>query len=177
MAILAVVTELFGYFALRRYPGAGFTLSLSLLVTVIAMIRWGVWGSLVYLASNIALLAVHVGEKPLPFLILFYPVAGLFVAAAALAFLVKPRNGIKADKLWFVLFQAGIFILAALGRGIATLIYGEGFLNGVISFWLNNTFSMVATVIISLFLLKRDGLITDMTVFDPVSAEPEEPLG
>jgi hypothetical protein len=163
---LAIATELIGFYALKKYSGAGFSLSLSMLVTTIAMIRWGTPGFVVYPIANIPLVYANYGERPLAFLLCYYPFAACFAALSALFFLIKRQNDIKDNKKWFILFQFSAFLGVAFGKGMVTLLFQGDFGIGFLSFVLANIFSIIMGIIISLFLLKREGLITEVAIHE-----------
>jgi hypothetical protein len=86
----------------------------------------------------------------------------MFIILSAAFFLFKRPNEIKGDKKHFLWFQVAGFWALALGKGLVTLLFKNDFYNGFFLFFLTNIFSMIIGGGISIFLLKREGLITDM---------------
>ncbi len=50
---LAIVSEMMGFFLHNRLSGAGYYISFGILLSVAAMIRWGRYGSLVYIIASV----------------------------------------------------------------------------------------------------------------------------
>jgi len=160
LTLLAIASEVLGDFLHKALPSAGFYLSFSVLITLIAIIRWGKIGSIVLILAGIPM--VLLGPNSIGVNLLLYPIAngGVILAAIVIERIGKER--LVADLLKMLLMIIGTHLAIALSKGLAVMVLGEPLLNGVILYLLANIFNIVMTYVVMVLIRKRQGLLIDM---------------
>jgi hypothetical protein len=160
LAVLAVFCEVIGELLHIRYAGAGFYLSFSILIAIISMIRWGYWGTLVYVIAGIPMVFIHDGS--LVENLLLYPFSYMFLGLANIFFIFVKRSKIKESAMLILCFTIIAYISVSIGKGISTYILTGVFLNGLLYYNVIQLFSFVMVFIVLLLIRNSKGLLVDM---------------
>ncbi len=164
LTVIAIVCEVVGYLAHMRYPDAGFYLSFSILLCMIAMLRWGIWGCIVYPVAGLFMVFTAQSGQVLE-KILMYPVANCFIVLSIIMFRVVKRDDIRLDAGLTVLYVLVCYLSIAIGKGFGLLLLGERPIQGMALYLLAELFNIIMVFIVMLFLRKRDGLMRDMPTY------------
>ncbi len=160
LTILATASEIAGVFLLKPFPQAGIYISFSVLITLIALIRWRLAGIIVGIISSTSM--VFLNQDQLLKAILSYPVATLFII-----FLLIFTNIFRNDNITKHIYQLYLYVLlgylaVAVGKGIINVIYGDSFIAGLIYYLTNNSLSIVISLIIVFLLKNKKDIFVDM---------------
>lgn len=164
IATFSQVISEFGYFAL---PKTEFYVSLALLVSIIAYIRWGLLGVLVYMASQIPLVYMTQGEATLWFKWFFYVIsAGALIGLEGLHTVLHRHRAHK--NLFIALFYVLIaFSLMAISRGVVLFIEVSDNLGVlIVEIFASQLLSMVISMIVMVIVIKvSPSLVVDMKTY------------
>lgn len=158
---IAVLGEFISHWAHIKFAGAGFHLSVSVLITFIAIIRWGTIGFIIYPLTGFVMFLFPVELNSIDVFIL-YPVANIFILFAAFIISKIEKKDINERPFMLIMTVLLCYFMIAIGKGCATLIISDSFKDGFISFLLIELFEMIMTILFVLFLKQRDGLFVDM---------------
>lgn len=164
LTILAIVAQIMGDLLHDALPGAGFYLNFSILVALVAIIRWGKWGSLVFVISGLPMLFLHHGN--IIESILLYPFANAFIIFTCLIFRVVDRDHIK-DTAWNLLvYCVTAYLFISIGKGIVTYFLAGGFIiKNIVYYFLTQLFNMIMVFIILLLIKSKAGLLDNMHMY------------
>ncbi|MGN0823897.1 MAG: hypothetical protein ACI4MB_02370 [Candidatus Coproplasma sp.] len=171
-AVILAISELIGYFAAGAMPNeAYFTVSFSIPIILIVMLRWG-WPSVLYaLFSGLIVCLLNVGK------VSGHQWACYLVGNAFVAIMLIPRYllGVKkmTSKWWGIaLFAIGGWLCVYLGKSIVWAIAfsispldGLSAASGFITFAQTDLLSLVMGVIVMVVLRKLDGMTEDQNEF------------
>ncbi len=163
LSVLAVATEAMGALLHLKLPGAGYYLSFAVLIGLIAVIRWGPIGGIVYTVSGIPMIFLGIGA--VGFNILFYPIANSVLILVGYLFRKLPERKVIKDNLILLIFVTVAYCLIALAKGVVIGLYGENIFKGGVLYFLTQLFSMIMTYIVFLIIRRRDGLLMDMKTY------------
>lgn len=163
LSVLAAVMQFLGTYLHNTLPGAGFYLNLAVLITIIALFRWGIWGSVVLVIAGIPM--VFFGENSIAINLLMYMVAPAIVSASAVLLKKVDPEGVRDDLLKLLGFTVATFLLLAVGQGIVFLLIEKRPLALAITYFLANSFNMVITYVVLLIVRQRPGLMIDMKTY------------
>lgn len=162
LSVLAIVAEVMGELLSIRLPGAGYYISFSILVAIIAMIRWGAYGAVVYILASIPMVILHDG--PLLENVLLFPFSYAFIVISSIFFKGFDRHRIKEDKLVLLLFMITAFLSVSVGKGLAMYFLVGDFLKSVAYYGLTQLFSGTIVYLVLLVIRDRKGLLVDMNI-------------
>ena len=138
-------------------------LNFGLLISAIAIVRWGFWGSLAYAFSGIPLLIFRSGEAELWFQILYYVFANMTIGISVLLFKFLGKDKIHKSFFHALLFLGVIFISVTIVKGVLLSFLAGDLFGQIYSYFLAESFNMVITVLAFVFINRfSDGLIVDM---------------
>lgn len=163
LSIIALVAEIMGSVLHNILPGAGFHLSFSILVALIAMIRWGKIGALVYVVAGIPMVVLQEGN--LLENIMLYPLANVTIIFACLLFRFKNRSDLKLDNFNILIYVVGAYISVALGKGFVTYVISRDFLKSTTYYLVGQLFNMVMVFLVFLLIKNKEGLLEDMSTY------------
>lgn len=167
-SVLSVVLEALIVLASNEwFPGVIYTLSLSVTVTSIVMVRWGLWAAIPALLSGVTVVGVYylggvaVGLDT----VLIYLVGNLFMLFGYGFIRLVGRARIE-DKKGFTsyLYVLIVYLLLLIGKTVVAVCMGKGFM--IIA---NFNFAECTSLIIALlavFVAKRqEGLFVDQKTY------------
>ncbi len=160
LTVLALVMQVLGTFLHNALPGAGYSLNLAVLITLIAVYRWGLWGTLVLMLSGIPM--IFMGANNLGINLLMHVAAPGAVAMAALLLQKMGQEKILNNTLYLFIFTVMTFMAIAFGQGVVMIFLGEPAIGTSIQYFLANSFNLIMTYVILLLIRKRPGLMIDM---------------
>ncbi|MGN0812557.1 MAG: hypothetical protein ACI4MQ_03500 [Candidatus Coproplasma sp.] len=170
--LILAVSELIGYFAAGMLPSeAYYTVSFSIPIILLVMMRWG-WPSVLYsLLSGLIVCLMNVGK------VSGHQWACYLIGNAFIALMLIPRYliGSKAinSKWWaMALFAIGGWLCVYLGRSIVWAIGfavspvdGQTAASGFVTFAQSDLLSLAMGVVLMLVLRKLDGMTEDQNEF------------
>lgn len=163
LSIIALIAEVMANVLLVFYPGAGYFLSFSILVAMIAIIRWGKVGSIVYVIAGLPM--IFLGSGTLLENILIYPIANIFIILNSLIFKFLDRDKLKLNNFYLVLYVLVSYLCLSLGKGLGGFVINGSFLRNLYQYLVTHLFNIIM-VFIALNLIKgKDGLLVDMSVY------------
>lgn len=165
-AMIAALSELLGYFAIKWFQNAAyFTLSLAVPLACLVLVRWG-WPAVFYpLISSVVFCAVR-GMSVAYYAV--YCIGGLFVLLMLL-----PAKLIGMDKIrrkWYftALFAVSAWLCVYLGRSVLWMVCyaikpmsGAAVYTGFVGFAIYDSLSLFMTVVLLLVMRKLDGMFED----------------
>lgn len=171
-AVILAISELIGYFAAGVMPKeAYYTVSFSIPIILIVMLRWG-WPSVVYaLVSGLIVCLLNIDK------VSGHQWACYLIGNAFVALMLIPRYllGVKkiTSKWWGIaLFAIGGWACVYLGKSIVWAIGfavspvdGYTALSGFIKFLQTDLLSLFMGVIVMVVLRKLDGMTEDQNDF------------
>lgn len=163
LTVLAIISEVLGDLLHKQLPGAGFHLSFSILIALIAIVRWGKAGTLVYIIAGIPMIIL--GPNSMIQNILLYPAANGFILLCAL---IAERFDMKEmirDNLRLLLFTATAFVATAIGKGLMLFLYGDSIFSASAMYFLANMFSLIMTYVVLLIVRRKGDLLVDMETY------------
>jgi hypothetical protein len=160
--IMAIIAEVGSELAFKRFSGAGFYISFSILIGIIAMIRWGQRGAIVYLIAGLPMVVLNWNDASFVELLVMYPIANGFIVLSSFMLLLKKRNDIQKSTLFLLLFEIAAFASVSIGRGMASWIIQGSFLTSSLDYFVNQLFSIVITFIVLLIVRRSKELLIDM---------------
>ncbi|MBD5103685.1 MAG: hypothetical protein HDT47_02345 [Ruminococcaceae bacterium] len=161
LVILAVVTAVFETIttlaATKWFPDQLYTLSPTITMVCIVMMRWGGFAAIHAFVGGAAFcMASGATEQQM----ILYCVGNCFSLLALILFKFIGKAKIK-DKFYFtVLFTVCAYIGAQLGRWLVSLLFG-GPLDSVIVFLTTDSLSLLFAIVVVLISRRADGLFED----------------
>lgn len=163
-SILAILSEFLANFLFDVF-NSGFILSFSLLIFLIASLRWGVVGIVPFLLSSIPSIALE-HNMELWQSIIYYFVANAFAIIPtcfyAFACKNKSRNKIIKSPLYLILFSLASFLSLALGKWIAIIVINHD-VEAILSYFSSMILTYCLTLIVLYALSRlRNSVVVDM---------------
>ncbi len=165
-SILAGLSEFFSGF-LFNYFNSGYYISLAIMITIIAIIRWSFWGVIPLLVSGIVDIIMNqnyiMTDKPLElgYAILFYVIAPLTILFVLFYVKRKRRDEQINTTAKFILYIIMCYLLLIIGKGIVILIIEHTF-TGFADYFVSVSLSLVISLILLLIFKSKTDLIRDM---------------
>jgi len=163
LTFLAVVAQVLGTYLHNILPGAGFYLNFGVLITIIAIYRWGAYGTLVLMISGIPMIIM--GVNLIGINLVLHVIAPGLIVGLTLIFRKWKAQDILFDTLQLLLLTVAAYVLLAIGQGIGVLLLGENPITAGVMYFLSNSFSMLMTYVVLLLVRKRPGLMIDMKTY------------
>lgn len=159
-------------FAKSKFPPMiYFWLSISMAVSLIAIIRWNWWGLIpavfsacfYILFSNYAmgvLLTVSV-EGTMAKSLTSYALGTLFIAVEMLYLRLVKKERVCSNGWLLILYAVIAFLAVALGRAVVSVFFGENFIISLAGYLQVDSLNLVWTIIILFITNKQDGMLFD----------------
>jgi len=157
LIILAVVTQLMGQLLSQQFPEANYYLNFSILVGMLAIIRWGYLGSIVYIIAGFAMF--FISDVSAIKTLLLYPFANAFIILAINFFKIFKVEKLKENNLILILFIITVFVSVSIGKGVAAFLLGEQLLPTILYYLTINLFNIVMVFIVLQLIKNREGLL------------------
>ena len=170
--VILAISELIGYFAAGMWPDqAYYTVSFSIPIVLLVMMRWG-WPSVFYsLLSGLIVCLMNLGK------VSGHQWACYLIGNAFIALMLIPRYLIGTKKIsskWWAmaLFAVGGWLCVYLGRSTvwaivfaASPVEGYTAASGFISFLQTDLLSLAMGIVLMVVLRKLDGMTDDQNEF------------
>lgn len=169
-SILAGVSEFLSGF-LFNYFNSGYYISFSIMITIIALVRWSFWGVVPLLVSGVVAFLMNqngiMTDAPLTIMpgLLYYVVADLFILLSLIylkAF--KNRDDAVEGGGKLIAFITICFISLIIGKGLAILVI-ERTLSGFLNYFISISLSYVISLIFLLIFKSKTELVRDMDMY------------
>lgn len=143
------------------FPDELYTLSPTVAVVCIVMMRWGIYAAFPAIAGGAAY-CIALGAS-LPYYAV-YCGGNCFALAALLLFRAFGKENVRKKPVNTLLFVALAYIGVCLGRGLCTVIGGAD-LGAFISFFAADSLSLVFSAVVVLLARNIDGLFEDQKAY------------
>jgi len=162
--VLAIVSEYLAFHFINIFSEAGFMISFSFLLGLIAIYRWGAIGSVVYIGSGVVSLIMNYQSIDITYQFLYYVVANAAIVSTILMFRFFTKEDIKTK--WFVLLLYMLFpmLIIGLSKGLLIFIFEKN-LHGFIDYFASQLLTLVMTYIVLNIVIRIEGLFEDMKTY------------
>lgn len=156
--LIAVVIEgLTVTAAVKWFPGELYSLSQTLVVICLVMMRWGGWAAVHAVAGGIAF-SVASGATASQFVV--YCIGNCF-ALCGVFFLKKfGKEAVRGRAYLTVLYVLTAFVGMQIGRWLVSMLFGARPAS-IVEFFTTDSLTLVYTVIVILISRKADGVFED----------------
>ena len=159
--ILAVFETITSLAASKWFPLQLFSLSPTITVVCIVMMRWGGWAAIHAVVGGLAF-CISTGASPEEYAIYC---AGNCAALLALFFFKQfGKERVRGSWLYSAAFTLTAFCGAMVGRWAISLIFG-GDITAIVDFFIVDSLTLVFTVLVVLIARKPDGLFDDQKAY------------
>ena len=155
--ILAVAETVTAFAAVKWFPMQLYTLSPTITVVCIVMMRWGGFAA-IHAAVGGAAFCIASGATPAQFAV--YCVGNCLMLAALVWFRVFGKEKIREKYVLTILFTVTAYLLAQSGRWLVGLIFGAP-ADSIVGFLTTDSLSLLFAVVVVLISRKADGLFED----------------
>lgn len=156
-AILAVAEWMTASAATKWFPTELYTLSPTIAVVCIVMMRWGGYAA-IHAAVGGAAFCIASGATFAQFAV--YCVGNCFALLALIMFKALGKEKIREKYYFTILFAAAAFLAAQLGRWLVGLIFGAP-ADSIVGFFTTDLLSLLFAVVVVLISRRVDGLFED----------------
>lgn len=163
LTLLAVAAQVIGTYLHNILPSAGFYMNFSVLITLIAIYRWGGYGALVLVVSGIPM--IFLGVNTIGINLVLHVIAPCAIYAISIILRKLGAQRILGDTLQLLLLTVVTYLILALGQSVGVLLLGDNPINGGVMYFLANSFNMLMTYVVLLLVRKRPGLMIDMKTY------------
>ena len=160
-SFLGALTEYLGYVLINRYETAGFIFSFSFLLALIAIYRWGISGSIVFIVSGLVHMIIDYFNIAT---FVFYVLGNCFIIFTPLLFRIFYRNKIKKSALLLFLYTLLPMVVLAIGKGLIIFIFDKNY-NGIIDYFASQLFTILITFIFLSLVVHIEGLFENMNTY------------
>ncbi|MDE7326989.1 MAG: hypothetical protein K2N63_12085 [Lachnospiraceae bacterium] len=158
MAVLLFVSEMItATAAIKWFPGELYTLSPTIAVVCIVMMRWGSFAALNAAVGGMAF-CIATGASAAQFVM--YCVGNCLALLALFLFKVGGKEKVRENAAFTVVFVAVAYASAQVGRWILGLFFGGSF-DSVVIFFTTDSLSLLFAVVVVLISRRVDGLFED----------------
>jgi hypothetical protein len=163
LSILAIAAEALGIWLHGKFPFAGYYISFSTMVAIIALLRWGTFGAVVncLIAIPAAILSKSVSIP----LFLFYFISNSGVMIVPKLFKHLETSLIVAKSYWLLGYIISFYGVLTISRGLLGFIVGLTFSDAVMQTIMQLLFIMIISYIVLVLLKNREGLLVDMKAY------------
>jgi len=155
--ILMVLESVTVRAAAEWFPGELYTLTQTIAVICIVMMRWGGYAAIHAVAGGVAFCLMS-GARAEQFAV--YCIGNCFALAALFLFKAIGKDKIRNTLAFTVLYTFTVFCCVELGRWLISLAFGAPF-GSWTSFFAADSLSLLYSVIVVLISRKVDGLFED----------------
>lgn len=156
-AILFVFESVTALAASRWFPDELYTLSQTVAVLCIVMMRWGGY-AVIHAVAGGAAFCLASGGSPGQFAV--YCVGNCFALAALLLFKAAGKEKVRQKVHITMIFTAVAFCGAQLGRWLVSLVFGAPF-DSLVMFFTTDSLTLLYSVVVVLISRRVDGLFED----------------
>lgn len=167
-SIIAIALEVAIYFSSQAFGmDLPVFVSFSIVLSLIAIYRWGILGSIVCILGGLASATVQnmVGE-PNYYLFLIYGVGNACVALSYLLLMNGRRKKISSRTLYLLLYELVGYLLVICGRSLlGVIIYHGSFTNYLLAFIGPECLGFFLGVFVLIFANKPNGVLVEMNEY------------
>lgn len=161
-SVISIILEIANLFSFKYFPLEGFSASFVIVLGLIAIYRWNLWGLIVPVSTGIV--TVLVSKQYQIGYMLAYTVGYLSMGLAAIWFKYKDKSTIKNDPLFmFGYFLTGFFA-AQIGRAICYSFDGN-FLSALYSCFVLDLLNLVLNGAVFVIAVHQKKLVYDMNQY------------
>ncbi len=162
--ILAFASSFISEYVYHLMPLKFYYFNLSMLVSLILIVRWGFVGAIAFAVSGIPVLLYRGGSADMIFQVSFYILANLGIGLSILTFKWMNKNKIGHTFIHTLIYLLIAFTGLIILKGLFFIFIGVDPIQMSIQFFWGEAFNMIITVVLFLIIGKlSDGLIGDMT--------------
>ena len=164
IAIFSFIGLLFEYISfkiLNIYDYPYYSISVSLLINLLIMKRWGKYSLFYSIISGLFYVYLNKGNLINYFI---YGIGNIFILFD-LFLLYKKKDSIKSNIFINSLFIINGFILSCLGRSVVALIFKKNIIETFISFIGTESLNLIFSLIILNIIRNIDGLYEDQVEY------------
>lgn len=164
-SILAIICEFLSVVMFEKL-NSSFYISLSIMISIICIIRWGVYGSIPAILSGVMSFVLNqqgfLTDQPMIWYEgIFYYIVGNAFLTLPLFYYNKDRSRKIETMGRFFIFVICCFVSLAVGKGLFIFIINHAY-DGTLAYFSSIGLSMVISIIILLLLKDRTELLLDM---------------
>ncbi|MDR1705772.1 MAG: hypothetical protein LBS19_13965 [Clostridiales bacterium] len=171
--LLLIMALLEGLIAFGRglYPGEAYMLSTVLPVTLIVIMRWGMWGLIHGIVGGVLYAFLYGGGRGAA----VYGLGNLGICLGAVFLLKTGKEKVRGDVLFTIIYCVLGWLGTGLGKSISSMIAsGYGFMDMARLHLAVEAFNGAAAIIIVLIARKQNGVFEDQPAFLARTAEEEK---
>ncbi len=162
MAVLLFVFEMLTATAATKwFPSELYTLSPTITIVCIVMMRWSGYAAIHAVVGGAAF-CVASGASPEQFAI--YCIGNCAALAAMILFKTHGKEKVRSKAAFAVLFAAAAYFGAQFGRWLVALVFGAS-LDSLVMFLTTDSLSLLFAVVIVLIAGRLDGLFEDQRAY------------
>ena len=162
MAVLLFVFEMLTATAATKwFPSELYTLSPTITIVCIVMMRWSGYAAIHAVVGGAAF-CVASGASPEQFAI--YCIGNCAALAAMILFKMHGKEKVRSKAVLAVLFAAAAYFGAQFGRWLVALVFGAS-LDSLVMFLTTDSLSLLFAVVIVLIAGRLDGLFEDQRAY------------
>lgn len=139
------------------FPSELYSLSPTVAIVCIVMMRWGPWAAVQAVGGGLAL-CIASGASPQQYAV--YCIGNCFALAALTLFKVWGKEKIRSKITLSLAFVAVTFCAVQIGRWLVSLLFG-GELGGIVTMFTTDSLSLVFALVTVLLARRIDGLFED----------------
>lgn len=155
--ILAAAEALTTYAAVKWFPTELYTLSPTIAVVCIVMMRWGAYAAIHAFVGGAAF-CIASGATPTQFAV--YCIGNCFMLLALVMIKMFGKNKVKAKHYLTIVFVIAAYFGAQIGRWLVGLIFGAP-IDSIVGFLTTDALSLLFAVVVVLISRRVDGLFED----------------
>lgn len=161
LGILAVILAFAEYVtasaAIKWFPEQLYTLSPTIAVVCIVMMRWGGYAA-IHAAVGGAAFCIAAGATATQFAV--YCAGNCFILLGLLLFKALGKEKVRGKYYFTMVFAVAAFLAAQLGRWLVGLVFGAP-IDSIVGFLTTDSLSLIFTVVVLLISRRIDGLFED----------------
>ncbi len=164
LTFITCILDAVNIWAFKKFPFGGFTLSLHVVLGLIAIIRWGFVGTIVAFIGGISYSLFKFGLDL--DMLLIYSLGNILMIINCVFFIKISKKKLVSNNVLLVLYVVCGYLLVSSGRGLVSILLNslasKDFLIYTSSYFLYEMLNIVVSVIIMFIGRKQDGFIEDM---------------
>lgn len=162
MAVILFVFEMItATAAIKWFPGELYTLSPTVTMLCIVMMRWGGFAAIHAVVGGAAF-CIASGASPQQFVM--YCLGNCLALLAMVFFKTHGKEKVRGNTLLTMVFTAVAYAGAQLGRWLLGLLFGGSF-DSVVVFFTTDSLSLLFAVVVVLISRRLDGLFEDQRAY------------
>ena len=176
LTIFTVLMIIFEFFSVKGFEWFNgiYALSLFLVLSLITMMRWGIYSIIPIIAGGLTYSLAHPNGTMETTIV--YVVGNLFVLIA-LVWLIKGQDKIKNQNYYLILFVLTGFFGYCLGRAfIGTLVFKKDFIDLAIGYLGTESLNAVISLVIIFIARKQPGILENQKQYVKKIQEEENSL-